>query len=394
MAVAAQRLGCDVSVFEASSGELEDRGAGIFIPIPLREQLVSSGYLAAHTPYCHPPERIWITADPADPAGRVMWRHAFPGAAHNWPGLWRVLRDLVPDSAYHKGKAVRDCVGDADGVTVVLDDGTAQRFDVLIGADGYCSAVRGAVCPDVRPLYAGYVLWRGNYEEQLVAGSAVAATLDEGFPTICFPGGHAILYLIPGRNGGTGHGERRVNWGLYGSPPAGMDFDEPTSIPPGKVPGPLAERLEQLVDEHLPPAWAALIRVGGPEVLSVQPIYDHSAPSVVHDRVILAGDAAALCRPHSASGAVKALQEAVALEAAGSAFETWPEVLAAFEAERCPAGTETVEISRLLGHGLVGNTPDWAAMTCEQAERFITSLIAGHKLYMQPSLTDPQSSRR
>lgn len=385
MAVAAGRLGCDVTVFEASSGELKDRGAGIFIPLPVREQLAASGYLAADTPYCHPPERLWVTADPANPLGRVMWRHGFPGAAHNWGVLWRALRSRVPDGKYHKGKAIRDCKGDTDGVTVVLEDGSAERFDVLVGADGYCSTVRRAVCPDVRPAYAGYVLWRGNYKERLVVDPAAAAVLDAGFLTICFPGGHAIIYLIPGQDGGTGQGRRRVNWAIYGSPPSGMEFDEPTSIPPGRVPGPLVARLEQILEEHLPPVWAAVVRAGGPDVLSVQPIYDHAAPTSVRDRVVLVGDAAALCRPHTASGAVKAMQEAVAFEAAGSAHGTWPEALAAFEAERCPAGAEIVEISRLLGQGLVERSPDWASMTNEQAELFITSLIAGHTLYMQPS---------
>jgi 2-polyprenyl-6-methoxyphenol hydroxylase-like FAD-dependent oxidoreductase len=43
MAVAAARLGCDVSGFEASSGALEDRGVGIFIPLPLRRELIARG---------------------------------------------------------------------------------------------------------------------------------------------------------------------------------------------------------------------------------------------------------------------------------------------------------------------------------------------------------------
>ena len=385
MAVAAGRLGCDVTVFEASSGELHDRGAGIFIPLALRQQLVASGYLAASTPYCHPPERLWLTADPAEPTGRVLWRHGFPGAAHNWGVLWRALRSLVPDGAYRRGVAVHDCDPDADDVTVVLGDGTTERFDVLVGADGYCSTVRRAVCADVRPSYAGYVLWRGNYEERLVNDPAVIAMLDEGFLTICFRGGHAIVYLIPGRNGATGQGERRVNWGVYGSHPPGMDFMEPTSIPPGAVPGPLADRLEQIIDEHLPPAWAGVVRAGGPEVLSVQPIYDHAVRSSVLGRLVLVGDAAALSRPHTASGVVKAMQEAAAFETTGSAHDTWPEVLAAFDAERCAAGTQVVELSRLLGHGLVEQCPDWAAMSLDEAQQFIASLTAGQTIYMQPS---------
>jgi 2-polyprenyl-6-methoxyphenol hydroxylase-like FAD-dependent oxidoreductase len=117
----------------------------------------------------------------------------------------------------------------------------------------------------------------------------------------------------------------------------------------------------------------------------VQPIYDHAVPNFVLGRVVLVGDAATLCRPHTASGAVKAMLEAVTFEAAGSANDTWPEVLAAFDTECCPAGKEVVEISRLLGRGLVEHPPDWANMSSAQAQQFITSLIAGRTLYMQPS---------
>ncbi|HEV8628554.1 MAG TPA: monooxygenase [Acidimicrobiia bacterium] len=384
MAVAAWRLGCDVTVFEASSGDLEDRGAGIFIPLPLRHELVVSGYLAPDAPYCHPPERLWVTADPEEPTGRVMWRHDFPGAAHNWGVLWRGLRSLVPAAAYRKGSVVA-CQPEPDEVTVILDDGSTERFDVLVGADGYRSSVRRAVRPDVRPAYAGYVLWRGNYDEHRLANPAVAAILDQGFVTVCFPGGHAIIYLIPGRNGRTGPGERRIIWALYGSPPPGMDFTEPLSIPPGDVPRALADRLEEILDRHLPSAWTDLVRTGGPDVLSVQPIYDHAVPAFVTGRVVLVGDAATLSRPHTAGGVTKAMQEALAFEAAGSTHGSWPQLLAAFDAARCPVATEIVEASRLLGHGLVEHTPDWTAMSEQQAEQFIAGTIAGRNLYMQPS---------
>ena len=62
----------------------------------------------------------------------------------------------------------------------------------------------------------------------------------------------------------------------------------------------------------------------------------------------------------------------------------WPEVLAAFQSGRCPAGNEIVELSRLLGHGLVDHPPDWATMTSEEVALFVTSLTSGRTLYMQP----------
>jgi 2-polyprenyl-6-methoxyphenol hydroxylase-like FAD-dependent oxidoreductase len=162
-----------------------------------------------------------------------------------------------------------------------------------------------------------------------------------------------------------------------------MDFTDPISYPPGAVPDVLVERLEQILTEDLPPAWAELARIGGPDVLSLQPIYDHVVPSLVTGRVVLVGDAATLSRPHTAGGATKALQEALAFETAGSAHDSWPKILAGFDAERCPAAAQLVESSRLLGHGLVERTPDWTALSDEEAEHFISGVMA--PLYMQAS---------
>lgn len=48
-----------------------------------------------------------------------------------------------------------------------------------------------------------------------------------------------------------------------------MDFSTPTSIPPGAVPAPLVDRLERIVADQLPPAWADVVRAGRPDGLRV-----------------------------------------------------------------------------------------------------------------------------
>ncbi|MFD9425050.1 MULTISPECIES: hypothetical protein [unclassified Streptomyces] len=62
MAVAGIRAGADVTVYERSDGELQDRGFGIVIPPPLHEELVAAGYLDAAMPTAPVASRIWVTA--------------------------------------------------------------------------------------------------------------------------------------------------------------------------------------------------------------------------------------------------------------------------------------------------------------------------------------------
>src|SRR5215469_4753353 len=48
-----------------------------------------------------------------------------------------------------------------DGVRVTLSDGTVDQFDLVVGADGLHSRVRGLVLPEAQqPAYAGQVIWR------------------------------------------------------------------------------------------------------------------------------------------------------------------------------------------------------------------------------------------
>src|SRR5215211_4343604 len=101
-AVALARLGCDVHVFERSSGALRDRGSGIMIPLGLRDDLIGGGYLPAAYPSSRLASRLWIVAD-GTPAGRVQWRQPAPVVANNWGVLWRSLRAGIPGDRYHDG---------------------------------------------------------------------------------------------------------------------------------------------------------------------------------------------------------------------------------------------------------------------------------------------------
>ena len=140
-----------------------------------------------------------------------------------------------------------------------------------------------------------------------------------------------------------------------------------------------------MLDEHFPPWHAAVIRHSRPREISIQPIYDETVPSYASGRVMLLGDAATVTRPHTGSGATKAIQAALALGRICGEHDDWPEALAAYDAERTDAGNTVVELGRRIGQAQVVDTPNWAAMTPADFERWTQDTLAGTALYFYGS---------
>jgi len=389
-AIALARLGCDVRVFERSSGVLRDRGSGIAIPVALRDELINSGYLPADYAHCVATLRWWILAD-GTTSGRVLWAQAGLAAHNNWGVLWRALRAGVADEWYHDGVTLREFRSDADGATAVFDNGSTQRFDLLVGADGYRSMIRQQLMPNASPQYAGYILWRGNYPESRLRHRAaiVRGTEAGAWHYICLNGGHGIVYMIPNFDDRADPGHRRVNWGIYAPQPPGLDFSEPTSIPPGEVTNDLYAHLDKLLTSAFPPDYQAVIRESPLEEVSIQPIYDDLVDSYVHGRVILIGDAGTVTRPHTGSGATKALQDALCLARLGQEHDEWPALLAAYDTERTAAGVSLVQLGRRLGRDLVEHTPSWDSLTAADFEAWTKQTLSGERLYFYGDDTIP-----
>ncbi len=356
VAIALSRAGCEVTVFERTRGTLRDRGFGIGMPPSVLDTLVAADYVSPLLPVVPGEERVFVVRDGNAPAGRVLWRQPLPVCFTNWSLLWRSLWQRVPDPGYCPGTAA--AIGDVDeaGATVFAGAAGAMRFDVVIGADGHASTVRQRITPGSLPHLPGYGLWRGTYPEDLLPRGAVAA-LEPGAIMVCFPRGHCMIYLIPNH---MLTGRRLINWGVYMTPPRPMS--DPALIPPGQVPPELMTVLRAVVTGCFPPLWADVIGRTPAERISVQPIFDVTASRYVSGRLALAGDAGATARPHTGSGAVKALQDAFAFESACRQTTEWASVLADYETARSAAGNTLTALGRSLGHALVERTPDWNAM--------------------------------
>ncbi|MFD8144634.1 FAD-dependent monooxygenase [Streptomyces sp. NPDC059708] len=375
-ASAAVRAGAgEVVVLERTGGRLADRGVGLCVHDDRAAELTAAGALPPGIPAHRLERRRWVVRDAsAGAGGRLIWEQPFPFHSYHWGLLWRGLREAVPGAVdYRQGVAVEAVGADADKVGVRFSGGGAERFDLVVGADGYRSVVREAVSPGASPDYAGYVCWRGNFDAGLLEGPAGAGSHPRAVTTVCFPGGSCVIYRIPGPEG------LRVNWVLYAAPPAGagLRFDDPTSFPPGALGEELAGHLRALLEREFPEYWGRALALTAPGDTFVQPIYDLVTEPAAAGRLLLAGDAASVVRPHNTSGAAKALQDATAFGAAWGRAGSWEELVAGYQAARGGAGRDLVALARRLGRAQVERTPEWARMSPDDVARWWEGQLAG-----------------
>lgn len=109
----------------------------------------------------------------------------------------RLLADAVPEGVIRLGKECAEIVERPGGVTVRFTDGTTADGDVLIGADGYRSAVRTHLFGADDARYTGLASWHGTTTEPLDLGG------DHCVPT--FYGRQGLCTLHP-------VGDGRIHW--------------------------------------------------------------------------------------------------------------------------------------------------------------------------------------
>ncbi len=348
-AIMLQRRGWTVDVFERVESELSGRGAGIVAQAELIARLDALGLDTRDLGVLARTRKL------LDIDGRTVLTIECPQVLTAWERVYRVLRDAFPAGHYHRGRGLKGFEQTETSVVAQFADSSAAAGDVLIGADGLRSTVRGQCLPEAVPLYAGYCAWRALLPESAIP-PAIHRELFESMTFCLPPGEQCLFYPVAGPNGDLRPGHRRCNVVWYR--PADEANELPwlltddagvthsISIPPPLIRREAIAAMRAAAEQLLPPQFRAIVRLIDEPIL--QPIYDLASPKLAFGRVAIVGDAAFVARPHVAAGVSKAADDAAALARALDGDDLVA-ALRRFEAERLPEGNKIIERARHLG---------------------------------------------
>jgi 2-polyprenyl-6-methoxyphenol hydroxylase-like FAD-dependent oxidoreductase len=342
--------GWQADIYEKVEGELSGRGAGIVAQPEILAALRDLGLRTGELGVPVQKRRMF------DVKGRITLETDCPQVMTAWERVYRILRDGFPPAHYHRGRSLQAIEQDDDGVTAIFSSGERVTGDILIGADGIRSTVRGLCAPQSQPLYAGYVAWRS-----LIAEGAMPPDVHRDiFPymAFCLPPGEQMLgYPVAGPDNDLRPGHLRYNLVWYRPADERTELvslltdekgiEHSMSIPPPLISRASIAGMRDAAARLLAPQFRAAVALVDQPIL--QPIFDLVSDEIAFGRIATIGDAAFVARPHVGAGVAKAAGDAAALVAA---LGETPDIAAAtqrYQDVRLPEGRRMVQRARHLG---------------------------------------------
>ncbi|WP_028934797.1 FAD-dependent monooxygenase [Pseudonocardia spinosispora] len=203
--------------------------------------------------------------------------------------LQEVLRDAWGPAGLHLGRGLRAITGGPGAATLELEDGTAVRAEVVVGADGLASTARRWVSGD-EPYYTGTSGFRGLAPIEALRGLPTPGDIQFWVG----PGAHLLHYPV---------GDRVNFLAVLDGPPTWDSTHGTAEAAPGEL-------VAGFAGWH--PAVLEMLR-SVPQ--SVRWALHRLAPvrRWFRDRVVLLGDAAHAMLPHHGQGANQTIEDAAVL---------------------------------------------------------------------------------
>lgn len=342
--------GHDVTIYERSAIELEERGAGIGLLAATGRYLRERAGIDLSTISVETHHIRHLARD-----GSVMHDMQHGYLMSSWNTVYREMMRCFDRSRYLLGHEL--VALDPHEPRLTFGNGQVVTPDLAICADGVGSTARSILEPHAVAQYSGYVAWRGVIVETELPLESRSA-LDDAVTFYAFANSYIIVYPIPGRDGSVAEGERLINIVWYRNYHPDGDLGDlmrdrhgvtrETSVPPGG-----------LRDEHLAecratararlPAVIAEVVLAIPQ-LFIQVVLDLEVDRMAFGRTCLLGDSAFVVRPHAAAGTAKAAADAWTLR---DTLLTHPRdaqaALTEWEPAQLDLGRALLERTRVLG---------------------------------------------
>ena len=169
-AIALRRKGIEVDLVELKT-EWTVYGVGIIQQSNVVREMAKLGLLDAYLDAAYAIEDVGIYNTDGVPLVRIPGqRLAGPEYPANVGISRRALHKVLSETAIELGTQVRLGTSierfeqDADGVEVLLSDGSRGRYALVVGADGLFSRVRSLLFGDrYQPRFTGQSVWRYNF---------------------------------------------------------------------------------------------------------------------------------------------------------------------------------------------------------------------------------------
>lgn len=323
-AIALQKLGIDTKVFECSPKQAR-LNAGIVIganslkvlnTLGIGEQVLAEGSPQDKYTVYSTNGKVLTTSDYVD-----SYVSTYIGI-HRAKLIDILISQLKPGTIYYN-KGLDHFKNTEDGIDLYFQDGSIEKTDYLIAADGLNSTVRQLLIPNHSLRYTGYTCWRGIVKD-------CPDTLLQKFSETW--GEKGKIGLVPLK-------DKKVYWYAYKSSSENNPEYNKWNI--GDV-------LFNFYNYHTP--IPQILDRMKQEDLIHHDLYDFEPLSQYkYGRVVLIGDAAHAAAPTMGQGANQAIEDALTLSYCLSNMETVDKAFQEFEAQRLEYTRSFVQIARKFG---------------------------------------------